>query len=365
MVSFDAQTAVDQVNQRLKALNIKVEVLLKGKTLRLRATLPNKNGVGRSQQPICLGISASPDGIAEMERQAKEVHRQKVEGIFNWDSWQRSPKVEVLPASQAIEHFKAHYFKHNEIKETTWRDYWVPTFKPLLQQNGAITANLLLTLVLATDENTDRRKRTCQKAQNLADFLKIDIDLKQYAGNYGHGSLKPRDLPPDKLVLEWRDRIPNASWQWVYGMIAAFGLRPHEVFACEFVNAYTVRVFEEIPDVGETKTGERIVRAVMPEWAVQWDLLKIKLPPVTASKPGDFGDRNSTQFSRYEIPFPAYNLRHAYAIRGSVVCKMSLPVMAAMMGHSEEVHLKTYHHWLSEDTNETEYQRAMLNRSKL
>uniref|UniRef100_UPI001CFE5416 hypothetical protein n=1 Tax=Microseira wollei TaxID=467598 RepID=UPI001CFE5416 len=27
-----------------------------------------------------------------------------------------------------------------------------------------------------------------------------------------------------------RTRITNRAWQWVYGMLAVYGLRPHEIF---------------------------------------------------------------------------------------------------------------------------------------
>jgi integrase len=48
------------------------------------------------------------------------------------------------------------------------------------------------------------------------------------------------------------------------------------------------------------------------------------------------------------IDFVAYDLRHAYALRGTVQNKISLPVMARMMGHAPQIHLETYNAWIKD-----------------
>ncbi|NDJ19951.1 hypothetical protein [Myxacorys almedinensis] len=75
--------------------------------------------------------------------------------------------------------------------------------------------------------------------------------------------------------LEWRDRIPNSSWQWIYGMLATVGLRPHEAFNCTFLDALTLQVHQQ------TKTGSRITRAIQPEWVELWNLTQIDRPEIT------------------------------------------------------------------------------------
>ncbi|BAU12558.1 integrase protein [Leptolyngbya sp. NIES-3755] len=59
----------------------------------------------------------------------------------------------------------------------------------------------------------DQIKRKCQRLQALADYADKKVDLLQYQGKYGAKSAQPRDIPPDELIEEWHDRIPNASWQ--------------------------------------------------------------------------------------------------------------------------------------------------------
>ncbi|MBN3905852.1 MAG: hypothetical protein HWQ35_04475 [Nostoc sp. NMS1] len=38
-------------------------------------------------------------------------------------------------------------------------------------------------------------------------------------------AVQPRKLPSDKLIAEFRENIKSQSWQWLYGMIATYGLR--------------------------------------------------------------------------------------------------------------------------------------------
>lgn len=120
-------------------------------------------------------------------------------------------------------------------------------------------------------------------------YAGLEIDLKPYEGSYGQGSEEPRDIPSDDLIVQWRDRFPNEQWQWVYGMIAAFGLRPHEVFFCKFIDALTVEVFKG------TKTGYHVTRAIQPRWVEDWNLTIENRPSVSGKTMRDYGQFVSTQ----------------------------------------------------------------------
>ncbi len=74
-----------------------------------------------------------------------------------------------------------------------------------------------------------------------------------------------------------------------------------------------------------------------PEWATDWKPWEGELPTVTAKDHAIFGERTARAFKRLGIPFTPYNLRHAWNIRGSVVFKVPVAVMAQMAGHSPEV----------------------------
>ncbi|WNZ46135.1 hypothetical protein Q2T42_30565 [Leptolyngbya boryana CZ1] len=359
MAKISTDEQVERINDRLKEAGTPVRVRLNGKVLGIRATLPMKSGQGKKQQDLRLGIPATSDGFKEVERRANQLGKEISTNTFSWANWERDrmPKPDEIPVSMWVEKFKGDYMQFHRLKEATWHDNWGATFRKL-PQDEPLSEAVVLAVALSTAPDSCIRERTCQRLQALCDFAKLKIDLKPYKGTYGQGSEEPRDIPSDELIVEWRDRIQNDQWQWVYGMLATFGLRPHEVFACEFVDSLTIKIREEMQvreGSARTKTGFHIARAFYPEWAEDWNLIKVNRPNVSGKTPRVYGQRVSRQFSRYQIPFVPYDLRHAYAIRGSVVEKYPSVLMAEMMGHSESVHTATYNRWISNSTSQAAY----------
>ena len=60
------------------------------------------------------------------------------------------------------------------------------------------------------------------------------------------------------------------------------------------------------------------------------------------------GDRVTTQFRRYGLPFSSYIPRHCYA-RRSKQFNVSAIDAAKMMGHSLQEHFRSYHHHYAKD----------------
>lgn len=370
MPKFNVGKAINAANQRLKEAEVKPQIKRNGGTLVIRATVPSRLGVGTERGEFSLGIPANKDGVKFAESKCHDLADELMRKTFKWEDWRRNraPKPNEIPVSQLVQNFKAEYLKGNlkpsqkatrkrkPIKESTWRYGWQKTLERL-PQDQPLSEAMVLAVIITTEPHTETRKRTCQRLQALCDYAGIKIDLSSHSGDYGHQSLNPRDIPDDATIIEWRDRVPNPAWQWVYGMMATFGLRPHECFLCEFIDVHTVRVFDE------TKTGYHVTRAIPPEWAEQWNLIEIQRPKVSAKRLSDYGNRNKGQFRRYKIPFPAYNLRHAYAIRGTVKEEMGSVAMAKMMGHSVAVHEETYQEWIKDAEIQKKYEQKILNRS--
>lgn len=342
--------AVAQINTRLKAAGLPVRVMLRGKSaLTLQATLPRKpgQGEGTKQQEISLGVRASKEGLRRIENEAHTLARRMINGTFDWALYLTPNLAKPKTTAEVIESFKAHYLASNQIKEMTWRETWQRTFDRL-PQDEPLNSTSMLAVVLLTESHSRIRELTCQRLQRLAEFAGVEIDLKPYQGSYGEASLTPRDIPNDRLIVQWREQIENPYWQWVYGMMAAFGLRPHECFFCKFVNPRTLHVLEG-------KTGFHVVRPLRPEWVNKWSLTRIHRPDVTGRNYRDYGQRTYRQFERYKVPFNPYDLRHAYAIRG-IVCNVPVQVMAGMMGHSVQVHTRTYNRWLNDAVAQRVYE---------
>lgn len=354
---------VASINDRLKAAEIPVRVRLNGKKLGLRATLPLKpgQGVGRKQQDIRMGIPATREGLRRIELEAQQLGNAIANNTFSWVKYlPRELKPLELPVSELVQQFKTSYMRSNKVKESTWKETWQRTFDRL-PQHEPLKEVSILAVVLRTADHSRARELECQRLQRLADHAGLTLDLSPYKGNYDSATA-PRTIPEDDQIVNWCKSIPSPQWRWAFGMMAAFGLRPHEVFFVEFQDAYTIRLMRG-------KTGDRTVRAIPPDWVERWGLQSPNPPKATGKTHRDYGQRVNRQMSRYRdeqglLPkgFTAYDLRHAYAIRGSVKLEKPLPVstMAAMMGHSVAVHTKTYHRWLTDATNEAVYRRLVL-----
>jgi integrase len=150
----------------------------------------------------------------------------------------------------------------------------------------------------------------------------------------------PTVLRSDDLIQEWFHRIPTPSWQWAYGILATYGIRPSEL---AFLN------FDDMPilNITDGKTGDRRVYPIYPEWVEIFDLGNPKQPKV--QKPGNAANR---QFWKYKVPFAPYDLRHAWAIR-SMEFGLPIELAAQQMGHSMAIHSETYHRWISDHHHAT------------
>jgi integrase len=172
-------------------------------------------------------------------------------------------------------------------------------------------------------------------------------------------------LPDDEAILAAWQQIPNPAWKFVYGMMATFGLRNHEVFFCNYAGLKRGdKMIEVLPT---TKTGSHQVWAFYPEWIDQFELRHIQLPEVETDLNKTtlqrIGQRVTAQFRRYGIEFSPYDLRHAWAVR---TIHFGLPdtVAAKMMGHSVAVHTRTYHKWITERDHQQAVDAALRRMQK-
>ncbi|PSB16070.1 hypothetical protein C7B65_22710 [Phormidesmis priestleyi ULC007] len=189
-------------------------------------------------------------------------------------------------------------------------------------------------------------------AGQLAHFAKLNYDPSPYKGKYSSKSVSPRNIPSDDLIVDWYDRLKNPNWKWVYGMLATYGLRPHEAFRLDLPQ---LRLGDRILWVeNDTKTGSRQVWAFHPEWFEQFDLSLVRLPNIQLDRTNDrVGHSATAYFSDFGLPFHLYDLRHRWAIR-TLEYGLDIGLAAKQMGHSREVHERIYHRWI----NATIHQRA-------
>ncbi|MBW4670407.1 MAG: integrase [Cyanomargarita calcarea GSE-NOS-MK-12-04C] len=356
---------INAINERLKTAKVGVKVEQRGDRLTLRATLPPKPGSAKTkphQQYLSLKIYANPAGLRQAEAEAKVVGGLLACGRFDWGKYldeETSPgaRKKFPNCAELVEKFKAEYFsQRGDTPQTqlTWKNDYESAFKRL-DGDGECTSEALIAAATSTVANTRTRKRNVEKLQALAKFAGVEVDLAPYKGNYGLFSLKTRNIPSDtEIEITLKQLAFNPAWQWVFGVMACYGLRDHEVFFCEVspIPPHTCRIIEG-------KTGGRICYPLHPHWATEWKLWTSEKPACTGKTYRDYGQRVGQHFHRHKLPFTPYDLRHAYAIRGSIQYKIPVVAMAAWMGHKPSVHWDTYNRWIKSAEHERVFLEAM------
>jgi len=364
---------LEAVNERLRGGRVGVSVEQKGNRLYLRATLPPKPGSKQTkahQQYIALSIYANSAGLQKAEAEARRVGALLACKEFAWEPYLHRTSNSSDTCGYWIERYKKYYLETKlqvddpKQGELLWlrRCYYPALCR--LPENDELTASAIIAAAQYSKPNTRSRQIACQVLQRLAKFAGVEVDLKPYIGNYSSKKVV-REIPTDEEILTNVDRFTLVSWRYLYGLMATYGLRDHEVF-------HTELEWRESPQGGkflvarvkDGKTGAREVYPFYPEWVERWKLDTMNLPRLTARINQDYGERIARAFKRVEMPFTPYDLRHAYAIRISVVFKLPVAVAAAYMGHSPTVHWQTYNRWISQEQHQRVYEEVLLNQSR-
>lgn len=343
-----AESRIRQANGRLKYARIGVTINKRGDRLYLRATLPPRLGSAKTapyQQEISLGVMANNEGIKFVEQEARRIGVLLSRKEFQWEEFLED-QVVALTIQDWVQRFEEDYFNRrarNSKSLTTWQGDYLYVFKRL-PQGSALTAEVLRQVVMGTAPDTKTRKRYCMATRALANFAGIEFDPRPYAGNYSAKRVTPRDLPTDEQIVEMFNSINNPAYRWAFGVMAALGLRPSEVFNCD-LEAFKAQS-DGVIHVLDGKTGERKVWPCYAHWVELFQLQDVCLPQVTGKTNRDLGDRITHYMGRHKL-IQAYNLRHAYAVR-LMQSGWDLSLAARMMGHSVKVHTEQYHAWITD-----------------
>ena len=245
--------------------------------------------------------------------------------------------------------------------------------------------------------------------ESLSEELKGMVNRKK--GALVAAGESRRRIPSTAAIQEWLDQVveDDPLWGWVFAMVATYGLRPHEVWHIAELPAAQgmVSIGVAARHIKVTKTGFRVALPLPAEWVVRYQLggangeqrleeLRHRYVPKFVNEDGQPFDperdlvkrcdnnerlgavcchklRSSDAKAEFELKTklyawvetaPAqgkkkaqkrkercvpYDLRHAYAIRARETTTWNYADVAAVMGHSPEVHRRTY---LSEITGE-------------
>lgn len=282
--------------------------------------------------------------------------------------YQRQPIVNLESQQHStigewVEALRIAYFEQkgsSPAKVRTWVNEYEKIFK-LLPLSSPLSIPALKQIIVRFDPSQRQRKRACIACQKLADFAGLAVDFSPLKGDYQFMQrIDPRNIPDDDAIASTWKTIPSPEWQWVYGMMAAYGLRPHECFLLDLDSWYSSADDLSL-QVLEGKTGDRLVFPYFPEWVQSFNL-KTQHPPVPTCDLKDharLGDWMRLWFHRHALPFNLYALRHAYA-RRACDFGLEISIRAEMMGHSPDIHRRVYRAWVNRSTFERAYQRSLL-----
>lgn len=363
-------TAIDEriadANRRLKIAQMGVQIERRGQKLSLRGTFPPRPATHRLkpyQQRISLNLPATPTGVKQAEQEAKVVAAKLIQNTFNWRDYLPvidGKRLSQLEFAEKLEAFRLEFLSQARGLPASAQANWENAYAPYLRKLEQVVikapplslAEAIYKTVESVPSHTRGRQTCCTALAAFANYLNVELprDLKDYWGTYTATSAQARQLPSDQEIVAIYNTIPNPAWQFVYGIMATYGLRNHEVFFCNYQNLVSGDPEASIEVLETTKTGYHEVWPFHPEWVDHFDLRSLNIPNVntdlTQTTLKRLGQLVSTQFRRYGIPFLPYDLRHAWAVR-TIHAGLPDTVAAQMMGHSVAIHTRTYHRWLS------------------
>ncbi|MDA9746293.1 site-specific integrase [Prochlorococcus sp. AH-736-K20] len=375
---------INNVNAKFATQGSKLRIEKRGEKLSIRGSLPSKEDNNNFQiQRISLGLKADISGLEEAKKKLQLINLQLELNQFNWINWIVNPnKKEIkndFEFSNKLNQFEEFFFKERKSeylsssRKTTWRSSYKPYLKRVLNIYGEHKKEDLEKIFQKTlesyKEGSRSRKQCATSLSVLAKFLEIKLpeDWKLNSKGYGLNKAEFRDLPTDELIEKIWAKIPNKSWKFVFGLMATYGLRNHEVFFCDLssLTSFGDKIIRVLPT---TKTGEHQVWPFHPEWVEKFELSKLgENPELLPNIKKDLkittlqkiGKKITDQFMRYSLQIKPYDLRHAWAVR-TIFYNLPDTVAARMMGHSVSLHTQTYHHWITKRDQQQAVNNALL-----
>lgn len=326
----ELRTELRTANARLKALGNKCSITERGELKYLQATLPSKDGSGKKQQRITLGKVS----LQEAEKKGMELGHLMRSG-FSWEAWEGPTKTTLTFGDFRVAGRKLYEQKFQT--DSAWKKKWSPALNKLPPDSAPCTDALLIASVERLPSGTAGRRDQGNIIGQIAQVLKMDkAAIQEAARGYTAANLEERQIPKDPEIETLFKQIKLPHWRWMYAMCATYGLRPHEIVECSIDENGNCEIGDD------TKTGFHIAWPCHKRWIKEFNLHDIHRP--TQGKATVAKIANDYLHDRGPLPWPLYNLRHAYALR---LFHKGIPsdVGARLMGHSETVHRQTYKRW--------------------
>lgn len=381
------QKRFEEINANLKTDGVKVQLQKIGNSVVLQFSALLREGdkptiAGRSTKQYKLGVGCgwSADGLTLAESYARQIGHRLLHKSFTWDWFDTEIQKRIEPKdtpkliSELLEQFEGKYFetrKRTRQSEGTFGKYSM-YLNARLPKDKTLTDDVIKQTILKTETGSGARVALVESLSVFCNTFEYEFNFKGYKDGY---EPKKKILPSDEEIVEYHDTFrPNKyhpeyqweAWRWMYGILATYGLRIHEVWAIDLdkfldpSNTDNLIVLDEKITNG-LKTGERILFPLHPHWLELFDLKNVRMPKLVCNL-----EQKTTitcaRFRDSKIPFTPHTLRHCYAVRGHVL-EIPLKVMADAMGHTIEIHTNTYQKYMDETTKKVVFHNA-INKAK-
>lgn len=294
-----------------------------------------------------------------------------------------SPEVKQPTIEELLSAFEKKYFltrkrtRKSEKTHEQHRSNILRGFKILDGLNQPLTKEALDKAIESTDAGSSMRRQVVKALSVFCRTLKIEYDFTDLANGYEPAR---RDLPTDEEIEKAWDAVGSEGkfynkrfigsgecWGWMFAVIATYGLRCHELLAIDYKKSFKpphYPLYIDGHEIGGTKTGPRIVFPIPPEWVEKFDIVNPKLMFLEERKeffhknPRGLANNFGERLRLKKTGFPAYHMRHRYAVRGH---ELGFPIddMARWMGHTVTEHTKTYQKYLGEETHFIAYEAGI------
>lgn len=303
--------------------------------LYLLARVPRRNGQpGLQQTRIALRLDDTVVNRRTAAKQLQTLEKQLSSGTFDWGYWSDNATGGVT-WREAINRLHRARVVLGRTSETTWETGYVARLRHVAP-GAAVTTESIAALMQRYERDSCSYRELWGVARHLAQLAEVPFP-ELPVPTYVHA--KPVEVPTDAEIIAWVEGAGASAWY--FGMMATYGLRPHEIEGARLIERDYLQVQEG------TKTGFRTVVPLPREWVDRFGLRDRRL---RTTKPGSQTGGNvvakwlNKEIRRLGIPWRPYALRHAYAGRlwregGS---RLDIYTAARLMGHTPQQHAKTY-----------------------
>jgi integrase len=315
--------------------------------LYLLANLPRRDGrPGLAQQRIALRLDDTPVNRRVAAKQLATLERQLATDTFEWAYW--TDQREGITWREAIAKLHRARVVLGRTGERTWEVSYMGRLRQI-PPGSTVTTESIAAALQRYDRTSCSYKELWYLLKQLAQLVAVPFPELPIP-TYSRAELVA--VPSDAQIIDWVELAPDPA-QWYFGMMATYGLRPHEIETAQLIDKDYLQVAEG------GKTGFRTVVPVPREWVERFRLRDRRL----RDRPTDVAKWLSKTTHQLGLSWRPYALRHAYAGRlwrqgGS---RLDIYTAARLMGHTATQHAKTYRAHIQPHAVAEAAERALTN----